>query len=110
MDIPQELVERMVEFVRMCADSSYMKCSAIKEEAESIAALLPEPVDPDMVEARELIARACAWFNEDPAEMVKNIRAGLWDYPDVAQGLVADTYAAIKRGRELASKDTPNHG
>lgn len=63
---------------------------------------LPEPVDPDLIEAREIVAKCCKWFSNtaDQRLMVPSILDGSWD--EAKAGLVQATLAAIKRGRELA--------
>jgi len=49
-EISQELVERMVAFIRDAATWPVVGC----DEAREIAKLLPEPVDPDLIEVRRL--------------------------------------------------------
>lgn len=109
MDIPQELVERMVALVRELAGRpgglmAWHSDTPAKVEAVAIASLLPEPVDPDLIEAREfLILSHGAGVSEG---YKRYARDGSYDDDEDCQRWLA----AIKRGRELASKDTPNHG
>lgn len=82
-DIPPEVVERMIGFVR---NVSEMTTSAMDdlEEARAIAALLPEPVDPDLLEAKAIVKEA-----------YPEMRA------DYAGRRISIALAAIKRGRDL---------
>lgn len=87
--ISPELVERMVEVIRQMDAAS--GGSALFAEARAIAALMPAPVDPDLVLARKIADRVtdCGY----------DYHAGLKDaYP-----IVAGILAGIKRGRELAN-------
>ena len=61
------------------------------EEARAIVALLPEPVDPDLIEAREIVAGLARPYRSE-------IINGEWD--ETTEIRIAT--AAIKRGRELA--------
>jgi hypothetical protein len=106
-----ELVERMVALVRKIAeeadrfqietgslDSDFLLAegSALAaRESRTIVAMLPEPVDPDLIEAREFIVR----FNGPHAEVgyTKSVREGRLDDNEDLQLFLA----AIKRGREL---------
>jgi hypothetical protein len=106
-EIGPELVERMVALVRSMlqqeaehADAPTRFCYANHTEARAIAALLPEPVDPDLIEAREAVCRShhdkhpeSPW-HQGQAELV---RSGSNDR--MLDVLAA--YEAIKRGREL---------
>ena len=51
-EIAPEIVERCVALVRGLADGSIV--AAGYPEARAIVALLPEPVDPDLIEARHV--------------------------------------------------------
>lgn len=87
-DIPDEVVARMVALVREMADrDSPTYYYDLFMRARDIAALLPEPVDPDLIEARKIV-KAC--------------------YPEMTEGyngrrmMVAKS--ALARGRELAKE------
>lgn len=84
-EIGQELVERMVAFVRLVADSgcTHTSCHPAYIVAHGIAAELPTPVDPDL-ELAKAIAFEFGWGRvSDGAD------------------IVAVLLAAIKRAREL---------
>jgi hypothetical protein len=94
-ELPVELVERMVALVRGLSDPQIdARYNLGVAEARAIAALLPEPVDPLLVMAREYVARSCEWFSDEPEQIAANIRSGKWDG---ANSLVADMYAALKK-------------
>lgn len=104
-DISPELVERMVAHIQhmaeTCADRPSIRgrARADWDELHAIAALLPKPVDPDLIEAREVGASCCdgrqPWlFIMQPEAW----RAGSNDDTHKMQLVLA----AIKRGRELA--------
>ena len=93
-DISPELVERLVKAARDVVkawgsnpfiDDNYKALRAIVAE-------LPEPIDPDLLEARKL---ACVGRDEATA---KGVMAGEYDGWTVVQYHLA----GIKRGRELA--------
>jgi len=98
--IPPEVVERMVAFVRACDHISLPTDGWQFTEARAIVALLPEPVDPDLVEARELAAVASEKLSHPWAP---KIRAGEKD--DAPQAGVSLALAAIRRGRALAAAE-----
>lgn len=97
-DVSPEVVERMVRLVRdVAVNGDYEQ----REKARALIAILPKPVDPDLLEARRLVATS-----RDPglsADMRANILKGeeddspIWGMPVVL--------AAIKRGRELTNKE-----
>lgn len=94
--ISDELVERMVTFLRKLDkwDGSYALASDMTE-ARAIVAKLPQPVDPDLLEARAIEARICREVeNSRDAERVER---GEFDERPGMQGVLA----AIKRGRAL---------
>lgn len=62
------------------------------------ALILPDPVDPDLLEAREICAKY--WDKEECPSHAENYRSGCYDYDNP----IALTVAAIKRGRELAKE------
>lgn len=98
-DISPELVERMVVLVRdLHADhlryNLHDRQQDFCQRTAAIVAELPEPVDPDMIEARELV---CVRQHVGQANI---IREGKMDH-------MLDVRAAfdgIKRGRELAGQ------
>ncbi len=51
-EIPDSVVERLTRFAGMVAELSGNPC--LVEEAREVRAMLPKPVDPDLVKAREL--------------------------------------------------------
>lgn len=95
-----EAVEKMEVFVRRMAQGIYLHgCNEVGftayeavAAAQGLVAMLPEPVDPDLIEAREIVARS-----QDPYEAIRT-RAGLQDN----LFRVADTLAGIRAGRALA--------
>jgi len=94
-EISQEVIERMVALVRkMEPEGSHSGSYTLRREdyveAHAIAALLPEPVDPDLIEARELAFPGAEEFTDE-------IAAGKWDTHPV----VLNVFRAIKRGRAL---------
>lgn len=99
-DVEPEIVERMVGFVRSCAEKPALTLYdslVIINEARAIVALLPEPVDPDLVEARLLS------ISFRSGEKIKDeIMSGKRDDEEAIQALLA----AIKRGRQLATGAT----
>jgi hypothetical protein len=111
-EVSPELVERMVALVTRMAGKSSIGASFKEEspiswdsrhydEARAIADHLPKPVDPDLIEARELVAAAVAYGRSTYIPLspsVDDFRSGAAD----AGTLIANTLAAIKRGRELA--------
>lgn len=104
-EISQEVVERMVVFVRRMADPNGERCGSTAE-ARAIVALLPEPVDPDLVAGREMLAKFYEADNERRgnehyySSMIADVRAGLKD--DTPPVLFA--VHALKQSRELAAK------
>lgn len=91
-EIAPELVERMVALVRgMVAlpEASARPHGAAFEKAREIAALLPEPIDPDLIEAIALV-------NSKIDISGAATKAQHW--------AVQMALACIKRGRELAAK------
>ncbi|TZG25618.1 hypothetical protein [Sphingomonas montanisoli] len=95
-----EAIERMMAFVRNMANAT--SCSPLFREAAEIAALLPEPIDPDLIEARKVIHRVLM----DKGASGEAIFAG-----EVLAGERDDALfmhvaiAAIKLGRVLAEED-----
>jgi hypothetical protein len=101
-EISPDLVERMVDHIRKAAERyrDVRTSEPLHRELLELAAELPVPVDPDLVEAREMVARShdvwpdSAWH----VGQAENARAGILD----GCFRVSDTLAGIKRGRELA--------
>lgn len=107
-DIAPEVVERALTHVRtMAAKVEGWHFSAMGsdyQEAHLIAALLPKPIDPDLLEAREMVARGHdKWAGESPwhAGEAERVRSGRDDHCF----RVADTLAGIRRGRELTEQE-----
>lgn len=108
--ISSELVERMVALVRNVAAINLQQSDirvglaarAPVSVARAIVDWLPEPVDPDLIEARDLIADAVLFgagaLSDLERPRAPNFRAGECDSGD----LVSRALAMIKRGRELA--------
>lgn len=98
--IDPALVARMVAHCRGVVDR-FKNLSSTNNpelaEAREIVAMLPKPVDPDVIEARRIALRFSL-----PASVgsLSSYRVGLgeFDNHDVMNALTA----AIKRGRELA--------
>lgn len=85
-EIPQEAIDRMVKLVRAmngCQEAGSTLCRARDYwEAREIAALPPEPVDPDLAEVEKLLDAFWASPNHGSRDLAM---------------------AALKRGRELES-------
>ena len=95
--IDDAVVERLIALARNVATN---RMNGTHNEANAIVALLPEPVDPDLIEAREELAsfyEAGGIAIHVPAKDCENIRAGLCDDRADVKGFLA----AIKRGRAL---------
>lgn len=85
--ISDELVDRMVALVREMASEGY-------DRASDIVAKLPQPVDPDLLEAREI---ACAEVPSWAAEQKRRCRQGTYD----GNLLIVLALAGVRRGRSL---------
>ncbi|RYG90141.1 MAG: hypothetical protein EON59_00745 [Alphaproteobacteria bacterium] len=100
--IPAEVVERMVALVRRLArgpnERGRFFVQNVEDEARELIALLPEPVDPDLLEARELFIALEGGVDAD-RDVIRDILQGKADCADEIRHLLA----GIKRGRELAS-------
>lgn len=100
-EISQELVGRMVAHFRAVADKyQHVKGGAGNfnnelREVRAIVAELPKPVDPDLIEARKLVADR---YNPDTCSDA--IIATLQGEDDETVA-VQNCLKAIKRGREL---------
>lgn len=107
-EISPDLIERMVALVRDMASRddgtilTQVQHSTSFMRAREIAALLPEPVDPDLIEARAVAAHVHLDMHgsERSAEAILNGRHDDWI-------LLISCVAAIKRGRELAALGEP---
>lgn len=100
--INRDLWERVEALVRSLAVAPF--CNAHKEQAQAraIVAMMPHTVDPDLLEARQIVAECCKWFTgnkKQAEEMALNIIGGVWD--DARSGLVQHALAAIRKGRKL---------
>lgn len=97
-DVSDEVVQRMVRFVRHMAekpvDERLMGYEA--SFAREIAALLPIPVDPDLIEARNLVHARSGDLAVECGYRSRVIDRLEDDHP-----AIVNTLAAIKRGREL---------
>lgn len=98
MEIAPELVERMVYLLRRQVKkfAHEVNVTDAVKEAREIVALLTAPVDPDLIEARKLVAER---YNlSTSSEAVEATLAG----EDDDTRAVKNCLRAIKRGRELA--------
>lgn len=100
-EISPELVERMVALVRHMARDVVARDIHFNE-ARTIVAELPKPVDPDLIEAREVV---CGYHHDKHPEspwhinQAARVRSGALDSLRDVQA----AYHGIKRGRELSS-------
>lgn len=98
--IDDALVERMVKLVRdLHADhvehNMHDRVQDFVARTAAIVAELPEPVDPDLIEARKLVAKR--YNRETSSDAILETLLGDDDDTDAVRNCVA----AIKRGREL---------
>jgi hypothetical protein len=110
-EISQELAQRMADHLRKCAAETIRKPNALHVEMLAIVADLPKTVDPEVIEARELVAKCCKWFvaNSDGcAGMVSNILDGSWD--NSPSELVSSIANSIRRGKALGRQDNLGGG
>lgn len=103
-EISQELAQRMASFVRKQAEVNWLdpsdpRARPMYEEARAIVALLPQLVDPDLIEAREMFIELEGGVDAD-GEVVSDVRQGKADSTDEVRHILA----GIKRGRELAAQ------
>lgn len=99
-EIAPELVERMVALVREIAADRFLRSASpyvhsFAKIAADIVAELPEPVDPDLIEVRKMLAER--YDPEASGDYIRAILAGKEDYT----APIINCLAAIKRGREL---------
>lgn len=97
--ISEPIAKRMEALVRRVADDEHFSDSAearaVTREARAIVALLPEPVDADLVEARKLACENSRW--DRSSDQWRDVMTGKQDrIPMVSVAL-----AAIRRGRAL---------
>lgn len=101
-EISPELVERMVAHFRS-VHKHYEGYRDIENphlaEVREIFSLLPVPVDPDLIEAREIVKATLTEGNHKRCNCRSEIDAGEWDNGQKVRA----TLAGIKRGRELAA-------
>ncbi len=101
MTIAPETIDRMVEVIRSAAAAEWCgKIPSYITEARAIAALLPAPVDPDLVEAREVAGDAMAspsGIHCYATGSIVAVRTG----KDDSHPMVVAALRALKRGREL---------
>lgn len=99
------LWDRMVALVRDVAKISVTgelpggRLNAYGEEARAIVAELAPPVDPDLIEAREIAAATFERAGND--RDAQSARNGTFDGQN---GMVSTALAGIKRGRQLAGE------
>lgn len=100
-DIAPELVERMVAHFRAVVakfpSPATQKTDPLLKEAREIVALLPKPIDPDLIEARLIVVRLALPGRYDG---ITGFAAGAGDADE--KPYTRAVLAAIKRGRELA--------
>lgn len=100
--VSPELEARMIALVRNIRNSGSLYYATevvpLYNEACRIVANLPRPVDPDMIEARKIVASQAPFGAIDPSWNSRVIDGFEDDGPWVKNAL-----AAIKRGRELAA-------
>lgn len=107
-EIPQEAVERAIAFMHYMArkpiDERFLGYEA--EMARDILRLIPEPVDPDLIEARNVAGDAMAaavranFCKSYSTGAINAVRTG----NDDDNIYVIAALAGIKRGREIALK------
>lgn len=97
-DISQELAQRMAVLLRSQVErhAGEADVAPALNEARAIVAELPEPVDPDVLEARRLVECTVHWSPQTDRDLASGKND---DTPEMRIAL-----AAIKRGRELAAK------
>lgn len=99
--ISPELVERMVAHFRAVEAYAQQtgRSGPLHAEALRIAALLPKPVDPDMILAREIAGDAMAGYGPPfyASGRINCVRTG----NDDSNSFVRAALTGIKRGREL---------
>lgn len=86
LDRMEALVRRMAEWQRSANVRNTM-CADFCDEARAIVAELPEPVDPDLIEAREICALA-QHPHYSPPGAAENYRAGKFDGDTCVRRLV----------------------
>jgi len=91
------VVDKVEAFVRKIAAMGFVmphfNLASLSEEARAIVAELPQPVDPDLLEARKIEYDICDEQGIDPEPALR----GEWDDKPGVRGVLA----AIKRGRAL---------
>ena len=107
--ISPELVERCVALVRKMGGETHVSAHThgslvadSYDEAAAIVAELPKPVDPDLVEARELFIEHEGGIDADK-DIVSDVRQGAADCSDEIQFFLK----GLRRGRELALAARP---
>lgn len=93
-EVGSEVVERALELVRDLVSADRFYIDALAKRAAEIVALLPEPVDADLVEARKL---AASLIEHHSPVMAAQIAAGHGD--DYAP--LKHVLAGLKAGRSL---------
>ena len=100
-EISPELVERIRVLLTKLHDTA-ARCTsqdALWPELSEVIPLLPKPVDPDLIEVRQIIAEHYKWLQPSAPHLVEQVMSGFGD------GWFQTKCAlqAIKRGRELAA-------
>lgn len=101
-EISQELAQRMAAHLRECAEVSNIRPNSPEtqrrfDEMKAIVAELPEPVDPLLIEAREIVKVISQSERGIHRYAMDNIDAGEWDN----LAIVRSTLAGLKRGHAL---------
>ena len=108
-EIAPELVSRMIALIETVAANGKNTSSGVMgyaDEAKAIIALLPEPVDPDLIEARK-ISLAYGLPAALHRLTMRRTKAGEADGKVAIQSVLE----ALKRGRELeAARLSPMDG
>jgi hypothetical protein len=102
-EISQELVERMAKALRERVHAYRhwdIDAPAYVEEIRAIVAELTEPVDPDLLIAREIVKATFSPNSPTVGETREEVDSGAWDTAQCVQTALA----GIKRGRELAAR------
>lgn len=96
-DTKPDVTTRMEALVRrMVEQDPALYWRDIRDEARAIVALLPEPVDPDLIEARECVAEV--YEQSGRVDLAQQTRDGQQDN----RLRVQSARLALARGRELA--------
>lgn len=100
-DIPGWAIERAFERAKEHGHVG-VPCGAIDAFARYIAAHEEPPVDPLLIEAREIAVRVLNQHPNPSPITASEIRSGSWDRQPVVQA----PFAALRRGMELAREQS----